>query len=1100
MAVAGAAVTVRNTDTTIARETQTNSDGYFVAPLLPRGAYEVAVRYTGFKPILRSNLNLDEGQVLRVDFELQVGDVKDAIEVSATAPALEKDTGMMSTVISSQEIEQLPMLDANIIGLTALVPTVRPLNGAAFDSLPISSSSAGRMSIAGGPPGSNNYQIDGIAAENAATGNMSVFLMPDSVQEFRVIARNPSAEFGRTGGGAVLVISKSGTNQFHGSAYEYLRNTKLNANAFFTNRAGLSRADTKINQWGATFGGPLIRQKTFFFANYDGIEQRAEGEVTRSVPTAAQRTGDFQGTQDTLNRQVAIYDPLTTRAEASGYTRDPFPSNTIPADRISPIARAILRYLPMPTQAGIGATGGNNFYARGSTPTTKRVYGIKVDHNFNANRRISVRYTHDTSFLWVGPSYYGPIAENNANQGTLPRLSTALNFTNVLRPNLLLELRAGMNQYSIRNVLPPEGEGFGISTLGFPAALQAQMQLLMFPSISIANMTAFGPSSSPYRQGNYQHTYGGSLTHVFGTHTMKYGAEFRMYQVNNTQRNNVPMALSFSAGFTQGPNPNLSGTNVGSGMATFLLGFPSSGTGSISAASTYTIKHGGFFAQDDWKVTPRLTLNLGLRWEIEGPYTDRYNAMTNFDPQAKYTVSGISLVGGLTYPGTNGLPRGVRDVSMRDFQPRFGFGYHLFRKTVVHGGYGLFFLPTTGNNITLGRSGFDMNTTLIATDAGVVGGFLPVATLANPFPKGLAPALGAAGGPASGVGTAVSGTARWLRRGYVHQFNFEIQQELPSNTMLGVGYAANRGTGLQAARSYDYVPFSVRQQYTAPQLQAPTPNPYCGLMQPGLICTANTTLYGLLDAYPQFTSATVLDNWPDSIYHALTVKVTRRFTKSLTMLVSYAFSKLLDNNSGNGTVNLADGGSGSVQDWDNLRLERAVSQLNAPHRVVATVLYNVPLGKTGPAPIRALIGKWQINAIVSQWSGDPIGVSISSGARLYAGSRPNLIGDPKPSDQSIDHWLNPAAFTVSAERSPGNAPRNLSRVLTDWRKDLTLSLLKNFQVTERWKLQFRAAANNLTNTPVFGQPGTGLGSSNFGVVASTVNSPRRVQFGLKLLF
>ncbi|WP_321473895.1 TonB-dependent receptor [uncultured Paludibaculum sp.] len=1093
--VPGATITIRNTETGIQRDAESNSEGYFVAPLLTRGAYEIRVQQTGFKPVVRSKITLDEGQVLRLDFRLELGNVQEAVEVTAAAPVLEKETSSISTVINRDKILQLPVLNRNITQLTALVPTVVPLGGKNFNALPVSSANQGSMSIGGGPSTSNNYQVDGIAAANVATGNTNMYLSLDAVEEFRVITRNPSAEYGRTGGGVVLMISKSGTNEFHGSMYEYFRNTVLNANDFFSNRAGKSRADTKLNQWGATFGGPLIKQKTFFFFNYEGFQLRSAANVTRTVPTTDQREGNFQGTLDATGRQVLIYDPLTTSLRGGSYARDPFPNNAIPSSQISPVARAILKYLPSGNQAGIAGTGANNFYGQGSTPQNKRIYGIKVDHNFNNQQRISARYTHDNSTYPYGPKYYGLPAEPLQDENSLPRDSAVVTYTNVLTPRLLLEVRAGLNKYGIDSVSP--SEGFSIASLGLPANLEAQMQRKLFPTINISDITTFGgPNPSPFRQGNYASTAGGSLTQIFGRHTMKYGTEWNLFRLNNTQRTDAPLTLSFNRGFTQGVSPNTTGTNIGSGMASFLLGWTGSGTGSINATSTYSIKTQALFVQDDWKLTRKLTLNLGLRWEHEGPYTDRFNAMTNFDPSKQFTANGIALVGGLSFPGDKGFDRGVRETSWRDFQPRFGFAYQLDANTVLRGGYGLYFLPTTGNNITMGRSGFDQNTGVVATNASTQGGFYPVAPLSNPFPNGLIPALGAGGGETAGIGTGISATGRWLQRGNSQQFNFNVQRQLPGQFMLEVGYAANRGAGMQANRAFHYLPFSVAKQYTAAQLQSAVSNPYCSLVQPGLICNPTVQLSSLLNTYPQFNSVSVLDNWGDSIYHALTVTGQRRVAPGLTMLLSYTFSKLLDNNEGGVTL----GGSNGVQDWEHINLERGISALNLPQRAVATVLYDLPFGKRGARLYRALAGGWQVNGILTLQSGSPIGVTTAAGGKLFAGSRPNLVGDPRPADPTIDRWLNAAAFVVADERSPGNAPRNLTNIQTDGLQNLDVSVLKSFFLTERVHAQFRAEASNVTNTPTFGSPGTGFGSSTFGVVTSTVSDPRNMQLALKLVF
>lgn len=425
--IPGAAVTITNLDTGIERATTTNNDGYFTVPSLPRGNYKVTVAKTGFKSLARPSLNLDEGQVLRLDLTLELGEVKEAVEVTGAAPLLESATPTMSTVIGNQKITQLPLLNRNIITLAALAPGVRPVG--AFGGLPVSSFDGARMSISGGQPATNNLMIDGIAAENFTSGGLNIFLSVDATEEFRIVTRNPSAEYGRTGGGVVNIVSKSGTNEYHGSAYEFVRNRAFNAGDFFFNRnrqPTQKKAQFNLNQWGATFGGPVWipklydgHKRTFFFFNYEAFELRETQQATRTVPTALQRQGDFRGTLDAQGRQVTIYDPATTRPNpnGAGFIRDVVScngvQNVICASRINPVAKAILDFYPAANAAGT-ITGGNNFFGLASVPQRKRIYGGKVDHNFTQSRRLSGRYTYDYTFRGDA-NFYGNDGEINTS-------------------------------------------------------------------------------------------------------------------------------------------------------------------------------------------------------------------------------------------------------------------------------------------------------------------------------------------------------------------------------------------------------------------------------------------------------------------------------------------------------------------------------------------------------------------------------------------------------------------------------------------------------------------------------------------------------------
>ncbi len=1105
--VPGATVTVTNQDTGIERATTSNENGYFTVALLPRGNYKIAASKMGFKLAVRSEINLDEGQVLRLDLALETGEVKETVEITGIAPLLENSTPTMSTVIGNQKITQLPLLNRNIITLAALAPTVRPVG--AFGGLPVSSFDGARMSIGGGAPATNNLMIDGIAAENFTSGGLNVFLSVDATEEFRIVTRNPSAEYGRTGGGVVNIVSKSGTNEWHGTAYNFHRNRALNAGDFFFNRNRRpdaqgnlpKKAQFTLNQWGATLGGPVKKNKTFFFFNYEGFELRETQQTVRTVPTDLQRAGDFRGTLDPQGRQVMIYDPATTRAGATAgtFVRDVVScngvQNVICASRISPVAKAIMEFYPKANLPGVAGTGQNNFFGLASAPQNKRIYGIKLDHNFTQSRRLSGRYTYDNTFR-SDANFYGNDAEITTSKLTFRRDSIALNYTDALSPTIVLEAKGGLNRYApLRNTRSLD---FDLTKLGFNAALNNQVQIRAFPRINIADVTAIGGDlGDQLVQANNSYTTGVAATQSLSKHTLKYGIEYRVYQLNNSQ-NQRSATFSFNRGFTQGPAPNATGTNVGHGVASFLFGTVASGEILRSATSTYTVKNTGMYVQDDYKFTPKLTLNLGLRYEIETGLTDRFNAITNFDPFLRTQVGTVPVTGGLIFPGFNGLRRGIRNTGYKDFQPRLGMAYQLFEKTVVRAGYGIYHLPTSGIYVTAGRTGYDQTTPLIATDAAILGGFSPIANFANPFPSIILP-TGSTGGPTTGVGTGISANLRSMVRGYSQQANFNVQQELPGKFLVELGYAMNRGVSLPANRAYDYLPFSVRQANTVAQLQQSIANPFFGAITVGGLSNRNVQRQTLVDTFPQYSGASGFDSWASSSYHAMTLKVERRFTQGFSVLASYTWSKLIDDNLGlNG---FTDGGSEGVQDWDNLRAERAVSSNNLPHRLVLTTLYDLPIGRSGHPIYQAILGGWQINGILTLQSGNPIGITAGTGNSLFAGSRPNLIGNPDPgSARTIDNWLNRAAFAFAAERTPGTAPRNLPSYQTDGLSTLDLALHKQFRVTEKFRLQFRAEAFNFTNTPTFGNPGASFGAGNFGVITNTVTLPRQVQLGLKLLF
>lgn len=1092
--VPNAKVIVKNIDTGIAREVVSNNEGYFTAPLLTRGRYEISVQAQGFRTARRADIVLDEGQVLRSDFSLEIGSIAESIEVSASSQLLQTEEPSLSAVVTNKSVVDLPLVGRNPLALAALQAGVRATGR--FGDLPVSSFDGSRASIGGGPPSSNNYMVDGVAAENFTSGGMNVALSVDATEEFRVITKNPSAEYGRTAGGVINVISKSGTNEFHGTAYEFHRNKALNANDFFSNRAGRTRAPFVFNQYGAAVGGPIQRDKTFFYANWERFHQRTLDRGFRTVPTDLQRQGNFSQTLAGANNPFSIFDPLTTRtdpANPANRIRDAFPGAVIPASRIHPAGRAVMDYYPRANDPGAPFTQVNNFFGQASAPLNKDLWGVRIDHYLSPVRRIYGRYTYDNTFRG-NPNYYNNVAEINTSDLYFPRDSAVLSYTDSFRPNVLFEARGGLNRYAPDRIV--RSFGFDVASINLPSMLNAAVPIPTFPRLNIGDVTAIGSDQGDHLvQANNAWTAAGNLTWVKSRQTIKMGVEYRVYQLNNSQ-NSSNLNFTFARNYTRGPNPNTTAVNSGHGLATFLLGLPNGGSARTGPFTTYTAKNVGAFIQDDWKVTPKLTLNLGVRWEYEGATTDRYDAISGFDPELQFVIGGVRMRGGTSYPGVGGLPRGYRDNWFNMYGPRFGVAYQAMPGTVIRGGYGIYYAPTTGNFVRLGQSGFAETTAMVTS---VDGGFTPANTLTNPFPDGIRRPLGAAAGPGAALGIGAEGTVRGMAIPYAQQWNFNVQQQLLGDWIVELGYAANRGVHLPAPIQYDFL----LQQYIAmgTQLQQQVPNPFFGIIPTGNLSARNVPMGALLDNYPHLGGAGTLDHWASSIYHAMMVRAEKRFARGLSLLVSYAWTKTIDDNTGNGQNAFWNAGNNGVQNWNNRRADRAVSTINLPHRIVITPLWALPFGKSGSRLTRSLIGGWQMGAILTAQSGEP--VAITQNGVAYGGNRPNVIGDPNAiSNQSIDRWFNTDAFTVIQPFTFGNAPRNLPRTRTDSLFQLDFSVLKDIPVTERLRAQFRAEAFNLTNTVTFGNPNGNRSSAGFGIVAGYMTNydPRRIQLALKLIF
>jgi outer membrane receptor protein involved in Fe transport len=1092
--VTNAKILVVNTETGIERTATTSADGYYTVPLLARGNYTVRAQMAGFKETSRKNLTLDEGQNLRLDLGLEIGQVSEKIEVSGATPLLETESPTLSTVITNQKILDLPTVGRNPLQFALLVPGVR--TAGSYGDLPVSAFGGGRASIAGGAAGVNNYMVDGIAAENFTSGSLQTPLSVDATEEFRLIVRNPSAEYGRTGGGIINLISKSGTNQFHGSAYEFLRNKVLRANDFFANRAGRARQPLTFNQWGATFGGPIRKDKTFFFFNWEEFKQRSLATTIRSVPTALQREGNFSGTLTGAGALVQIFDPLSTRVDpnnAANRLRTQFPGNIIPANRLSPTARAVNAFYPAANTTGALNTNANNFFGAASSPLDKRVFGLRLDQYISPTRRLAGRYTWDKVTQGV-PNFYGNEAEIQTSDLPLQRHSAFVSYTDSLRPNLLFDVRAGLNFYNPKR--ETRSLGFDATKLALPASLNGYMQVQSFPRFDMSDMTSVGADQGDTLvQSNKAFSYTASLTWIQGKHTFKFGSDNRVYQLNNTQ-GAAGASFSFNRGFTQGPNPNTAGAASGFGFASFMLGTPSGGQVGFGAPVTETVKNFAIFAQDEWKLTPKLTLNLGLRWEIENGITDRFGHISNFDPEVRSSINNLTLRGGLAFPGVNGLSRGHRDVEKTNYQPRVGFAWQFVPKTVLRGGYSITYLPTSGIYVGMDRTGFSLNTPLVSS---IDGGFTPNETLANPFPNGKLSPIGSSQGALSLLGQGISGNLRNIKRGYSQQTGLSIQREIFRGWLVEAGYMGNRGVHLPGRRTYDYLP--LRFQSLGTQLQQLVDNPFFGTISPNLaLGQRQVTRATLLDQYPQFAGASGYATLADSTYHAATLRVEKRFSQGLSLLLAYTYSKLIDNNLGDGGSNFSESGDNSIRDWDNISIERSVSTNDLPQRLVVSASYEIPLPGGAAKVVKAIAGGWQVNAISSFQSGNVI--SVTQNGTAFGSNRPDAVGDPSRENPTIDGWLNRAAFVNTAAFTVGNVGRNLPRTRTDGLNNIDFSLLKSFTVRERFKFQFRVESFNLTNTPTFGNPNGNIDAGAFGTITGLAanSGPRNIQLGLKLYF
>jgi hypothetical protein len=1094
--VPAAEIKLTNQDTGVVRTAVSDQSGNYQFLLVPLGNYVLEASMSGFKTFRRAGILVEADRSLGVPIQMQVGEIKDTVEVIAGTPLLDPVTSTLGSVMEEQKLESLPLYGRNPMGLANLVPTVRGIGY--FGGPTLSTWRTSAVSIGGGDYRSNSTLVDGIANEKMTDGGAIVVPSVEGTKEFKVITNAMAAEFGRTAGGIVSIITKSGSNELHGSAFEYLRNDVFNANEFFANKARRAKPTLRWNQFGASMGGPVIKNKLFFFGGYDGYRERRQTQQTLTVATPAQRDGDFSQLKTSAGVPITIYDPLTTvpnPASPGTYIRTALANNKIPSNRIDPVAKAVMSYVPIPNLPGAPNTGAQNYFSTSPTPIDKNHFNMRLDYNLTPSRIVAVRYIFE-KINWGFANAFNNIAALDGRTIFIPRHNVSIHYTDALSPTFFIDARGGFSSEN-EHWTVPAGD-FDLTTIGMPASLEKNRQKNKdgFPYFNLgADMADFG---RPLAAGNPSATGTGSIafTKAFQKHSVKFGYEHRVYRRDNW--NGASGNYYFTRGFTQGPNPLVASATAGYGIASFLLGYPSSGDVPWYTDETRSLHYNATFIQDDWRVTTALTLNIGLRWEREGAVSDRYNVLSNFDRTmtSPLVVPGMSLKGGLKFPGVDYPSRNISEVSNKNFSPRFGFAYQLHQKMVLRGGYALVWIPTTGTAYP--STGFTLSTTMTTS---LDGGLTPKDTLSNPFPAGVLRPTGSSKGALTGIGTAISGVQRDVRRGYAQQWNLTLQYEPHANWLLEAAWIGNKGTRMMRPLSLDVL--SKENFALGTQLANPVTNPFYGIITSGPLSGKTTTPAQLLLPYPQFTSVDgFYSYWGNSIYHALAVKIEKRFSQGLSVIASYTKSKMLDD--GKTTGGGSPAGSvavTAVQDWNNLRAERSKSDQDIPQRLSVAVSWDIPYQGGGNPLLKAVFGGWRLNGITTVEAGRPIPLAATVAG---GGKRPNVVPGAKAKldNPTIDKWFNTAAFSQPAPYTWGNVSRTLPDVSSDGLFSIDGSISKTFSITEKYKIQFRAEAFNLTNTPTFDTPGTTFGSANFGVVTATsfLPRPREFQFALRLDF
>lgn len=1094
-----------------------SQDGTYSIGQLPVGGYELEATASGFKTYKQTNITIEVSQRLRIDIKLDVGAVTESINVTAEIPRIQTEDSSLGTTVERKRIEELPLNGRHVFNLVKIVAGVQPRFNNTDGFAEISNQGFSQIRINGGPAYGNQFFLDGSVNSAPVHNEIAVVPMSDSVEEFRVETNALKAEFGQTSGGVINVVTKMGTNEFHGSLYEFLRNDALDArNAFAAQpdpRTGRIKQVLRYNQFGGTIGGPVRipglydgRNKTFFFAGYEQWRWRSTGSPRLSTVALPEwRAGNFSNFRNGLGALIPLFDPNTTRPNpnGAGFVRDPLPGNIVPQNRIDSLSAKVLPFMPLPNATATDPfTGANNFIALVPSSSDQGITTMRVDHRMSTSDMFFFRYSSTRNTRqdrgW-GLNEADPAARNDQRDNH----NAVVNYTRVLSPKLVNDLRFAASRQWLPFLHPSFDQNWP-SKLGYPSIVPQDQ----FPPVAIAGYLGIGsPSFSAGLRAQQYVQIVDSVSINAGKHSFKTGFDLRWSRLSFINRAAPSGRYDFNTALTSNP---LAPPNTGASLASFLLGEVGGGTLGFRPFMQYRSLPLGIYFQDDWKLTRTLTLNIGARYDISFGPTELHNRHSSFDPFI--TNPQTNRLGVLTYAGVS-RPATFVDLDKNNFGPRVGFAWDPRGngKTAIRGGYGLIYTiseigHTQGDNSN--ALGFSIDTPFVASGSTPVKAFQFSAG-----PGFLLRPLGASGGPSAFRGFNGQYQDRNGRTPYIQQWNFTIQQALWGGWTASAVYAGSRGIKLFGG-NYNLNQLDPRFFSEGLSLQQSVPNPFFGQISSGALSSATVQRQQLLRAYPDYQNVqTFAANNASSSYHSLQLFAEKRFSSGISALFSYTKSKLISDalsvGGGGNATGLGDFRIGAY----NRRLEKAIDQDDVSQRLVTSGIFEVPFGRGRkfasniPKAADAILGGWQFNTIATMQTGLPL---IVRGSNNFTGiNYPDLIANPTlPSGQrTANKWFNTDAFRNPANFVIGNAPRTLPSTRAPGLLDVSFSIFKTFRIKERIRLETRVEMFNALNTVNLNGPDTGFApnaagvntNANFGRTFSALDA-RRMQFGMRMTF
>jgi hypothetical protein len=1109
--VPNAEITLTHIATQTTFTARTGREGYYIAPAVSVGDYLVTAERTGFKLAVRAGVAVEVDRQVRVDFQLAVGDFSERVDVVERVPRTETSGATLGKVVEHRQLAELPVNGRNVLALVLLAPGVKSNAGPTQSGFADRGIALSAVSINGGPGGLNSYLLDGGTNNQAYLADINVSPTTEAVREFKVQSNTMSSEFGFTAGGVVNAVTKSGTNGVQGTLYGFVRDDRFDArNAFAT-----AVAPFGYYQTGASLGGPVVipgvfqgRDRTFFFFNAERWRYTRVTNPITTVPTEAMRRGDFSALRDAAGNRVLIYDPATTRPnpDGPGFVRDPFPGNRIPANRLDPVAQNIVSFYPSPNRVPENPfTGDNNYAAALEENRSMRQWTARVDHQWSPRNSSFARYLYYRHFTDSGGDpvpWPDPVLRQRLD--TLTAHNIVVSDTHVFGSGVLNELRvarAGMH-------FPFQPLGFGQGwpqRLGLPASVPADT----FPRID-NGFAGFNTSTAGLRTSATWQVVD-MLTAVRGSHTLKFGADVRVQRAYNLQRSNPSGRFTFPASLTGDPQ-RLAGS--GSAFATFLLG--AVGTATVTTHLPQQVE--GYstsgFVQDDWRVSRRLTLNLGLRYDYQAPPVERDDFTSNFNPFAVDPVSGFQ--GRLEFAGRD-YGRAVLLPDRNDWGPRVGFACDVLgnARYVVRGGYGIFYPSIFYRDFFGNTAGFGTTTTTYQPEGGNAN--VPAFEFSRGFPSPPIAPLGAALGPSGLLGGIAAYDEPSGRNPMSQQWTVSLQHEVGRGVALEAAYTGNRSTHL-VSRSYDLNALDPDAWSLGLALQDQVPNPNAGRV-PGSLGANLITRAQALKPFPHYNQVLVRNpHQGRSDYHALLLSADKRFSAGVAFLASYTFARLMSDNVLSPINFGSDVEQIDVNDYQDgkhaRRAEWGLDPTDVRHRLSVSGVYELPFGAgrrwpVGNPVLRSLVSDWHVSAILVAQGGLPLVVRCAErrcGDNLRA-DRPNYLGHARVAHPTAQRWFDTTAFVSPPGFTLGDVGRTMSDVRTPGVVNMDLAVTRTVQVRRRARLHFRAEAFNLTNrvnlrapdtTFVAGPDGRNVNSS-FGTITAARDA-RILQFAVRLAF